>query len=76
MADDVVITARNNGPYHIKGSFRIVTQGGRELPVEQGQVWLCRCGHSLNKPFCDGSHKRVEFDSNLDTPAATPESPA
>lgn len=69
MADDVVITARNNGPYHIKGSFRIVTQGGRELPVEGGQAWLCRCGHSLNKPFCDGSHKRVEFDSNLDAPA-------
>lgn len=38
MADDVVITVRNDGPYHIKGSFRIVTQGGRELPVEEGQA--------------------------------------
>ncbi|MFP3890317.1 CDGSH iron-sulfur domain-containing protein [uncultured Ralstonia sp.] len=74
MADEVVITPRNNGPYHIKGSFRIVTQGGRELAIEGDQVWLCRCGHSLNKPFCDGSHKRVEFDSNLDAPA--PEKPA
>ena len=36
MADDVVITVRNNGPCHIKGSFRIVTQGGRELAVEEG----------------------------------------
>ena len=68
MADDVVITVRNNGPYHIQGSFRIVTQNGRELPVEEGQAWLCRCGHSLNKPFCDGSHKRAEFDSDLDAP--------
>jgi len=68
MADDVVITVRNNGPCHIKGSFRIVTQGGRELVIEGDQVWLCRCGHSLNKPFCDGSHKRIEFDSDLDAP--------
>ncbi|CAG2148921.1 CDGSH iron-sulfur domain-containing protein [Ralstonia mannitolilytica] len=66
MADDVVVTVRNNGPCHIKGSFRIVTQNGRELTVAADQVWLCRCGHSLNKPFCDGSHKRIEFDSNLD----------
>jgi len=73
MADDVVITARNNGPYHIKGAFRIVTQGGRELTIEGDQVWLCRCGHSLNKPFCDGSHKRTEFDSNLDAPPPTVE---
>ena len=63
MADDVVITVRNNGPYHIKGSFRIVTQGGRELPVEEGQAWLCRCGHSANKPFCDGSHAKAGFVS-------------
>ncbi|MDP1282457.1 CDGSH iron-sulfur domain-containing protein, partial [Klebsiella pneumoniae] len=51
MADDVVITVRNNGPYHIKGTFRVAIQGGRELAVEEGQAWLCRCGHSLNKPF-------------------------
>ena len=74
VMDGVVITARNNGPYHIKGSFRIVTQGGRELTVEGDQVWLCRCGHSLNKPFCDGSHKRAEFDNDLDAPA--PDAPA
>lgn len=61
-----IITPRNDGPYHIKGEFTIVTQGGREIAVEQDQVWLCRCGHSRNKPFCDGSHKAAEFKSNLD----------
>ena len=60
------ITPRNNGPYHINGEFKIVTQGGREIEVDQDQVWLCRCGHSKNKPFCDGSHKQAEFKSDLD----------
>lgn len=69
--DKVIVTARNNGPYHIKGSFRIVTQGGRELAIEGDQVWLCRCGHSLNKPFCDGSHKGCGFVG--DTPVTPPE---
>ena len=57
MADDVVITVRNNGPYHIKGTFRVATQGGRELAVEEGQAWLCRCGHSKT-PVSAPEHAR------------------
>jgi CDGSH-type Zn-finger protein len=33
---------------------------GQSLPVQE-TVYLCRCGHSANKPFCDGSHKKMNF---------------
>jgi CDGSH-type Zn-finger protein len=62
----VTITPRNDGPYHIKGDFKLTTQGGKPVAVEKDEVWLCRCGHSQSKPFCDGSHKKAGFQSNLD----------
>jgi CDGSH-type Zn-finger protein len=60
------IIPRNDGPYHIKGDFKLATQGGKPIEVGKDEVWLCRCGHSQNKPFCDGSHKKAGFLSNLD----------
>jgi CDGSH-type Zn-finger protein/uncharacterized Fe-S cluster protein YjdI len=49
-----------NGPLFVRGKVRIVGQGRRVLR-EDTRVALCRCGHSQNKPFCDGSHRRVGF---------------
>jgi CDGSH-type Zn-finger protein len=63
---DVIITPNNNGPYHVKGKVRIVTEAGREIAFDGDEVWLCRCGQSANKPFCDGSHKKAGFKNNLD----------
>jgi CDGSH-type Zn-finger protein len=60
------IISRNDGPYHIKGDFKLMTQGGTPIGVDKDEVWLCRCGHSQNKPFCDGSHKKAGFLNNLD----------
>ena len=34
---------------------------GKKYPA-QAQYALCRCGESANKPFCDGTHKKVQFD--------------
>ena len=59
-SEKVIITPTENGPYHVRGSFTIVLPSGRELPVED-EAWLCRCGGSQNKPFCDGTHSRIGF---------------
>ncbi len=66
---DVTINPNNNGPYRVKGSFKIITDGGREIPVDGDETWLCRCGQSATKPFCDGSHTKSGFKDNLDQTA-------
>jgi uncharacterized Fe-S cluster protein YjdI len=49
-----------NGPYMIETKCLIVHSDGRE-ETKSGLVFLCRCGSSANKPYCDGSHERIEF---------------
>jgi CDGSH-type Zn-finger protein len=57
MAEIEVI---KDGPYHITGVQKIETSDGS--PIEAAdEVWLCRCGQSAKKPFCDGAHKKVGF---------------
>ena len=58
--DETTIDARPNGPLHVRGQVRILGPGGT-LIREDTRVALCRCGASDNKPFCDGSHRRVGF---------------
>ncbi len=59
-AGPVTITASANGPLHVTGPLTLV--GADDQPVYCGtKTWLCRCGQSANKPFCDGSHKTVGF---------------
>jgi CDGSH-type Zn-finger protein len=49
-----------NGPLILEGRIRHAAREGAP-PAEYTHVALCRCGHSSNKPFCDGSHARVGF---------------
>ncbi len=61
MADEAcAITPTSNGPYHVKGSFRVVLPNGQEL-LTKSEAWLCRCGGSSTKPFCDGTHSKIGF---------------
>ncbi|GIW30645.1 MAG: hypothetical protein KatS3mg071_0819 [Meiothermus sp.] len=56
------IEFRENGSIGIETGGRYVfRQGDQEVVIEKPRVSLCRCGHSANKPFCDGTHKSVGF---------------
>ena len=52
------ITVIPNGPLMVEGTIT-VTKDGKEEAKEK--AFLCRCGHSKNKPYCDGSHKLNGF---------------
>ena len=54
------IEPRPNGPLFVRGRVKIVDAEGR-LIREDTRVALCRCGGSKNKPFCDGTHRRIGF---------------
>ena len=58
--DMVQIKAIENGPLKISGEIKLIGKDGNPIDYE-GDVFLCRCGHSKNKPFCDGSHKKSGF---------------
>ncbi len=64
-----------NGPYMVSGALPLAKetiganaegesvqwQHGKSYPL-QAQYALCRCGQSTNKPYCDGTHTKVNFD--------------
>jgi CDGSH-type Zn-finger protein/uncharacterized Fe-S cluster protein YjdI len=54
------VAPQRNGPLRMIGNFEICSGTGRTVKRTSGEA-LCRCGHSQNKPFCDGSHARVGF---------------
>ncbi|MGB9454420.1 MAG: CDGSH iron-sulfur domain-containing protein [Bryobacteraceae bacterium] len=56
------VTVFSNGPIRIEGEFEIVDPNGTAFGLAgRTQIGLCRCGHSANKPFCDGSHRTTGF---------------
>lgn len=67
----ITITVRQNGPYLVSGAdavhVTVLDHSGAPLAQEttRPSIALCRCGQSAQKPFCDGTHKRVGF---TDTP--------
>lgn len=60
------ITVNNNGSIRVEGDFVIVDPEGNEFGLAgRMAISLCRCGHSQNKPFCDGSHRTMNFEDKV-----------
>jgi CDGSH-type Zn-finger protein len=61
----VKITVRPNGPYRVEapeGSIELVDVNGNKYDLTGKPAFsLCRCGGSINKPFCDGTHSKIGF---------------
>lgn len=61
---DFKILVRNNGPLRLEGDITLCDQEGTPFGLAgRTVVSLCRCGQSANKPFCDGTHNKVGFES-------------
>ncbi len=56
----VMITPLANGPLEVAGSVEILSGTGRTINRSTA-TYFCRCGVSLDKPYCDGSHQRIGF---------------
>jgi CDGSH-type Zn-finger protein len=73
------ITVKKDGSMRVEGDFVIVDAEGREFGLGgRTAISLCRCGHSENKPFCDSSHKKFNFQSEVkarDLPPPEPKPP-
>lgn len=59
---DVRITALKNGPYKVEGAIEL-SYDGTPVPAGGSTVFLCRCGASSKKPFCDGTHSKIGFQA-------------
>ena len=60
------VHVHSDGPLLVTGDLRIGIPGGDE-PVAETRVFLCRCGASKNKPFCDGAHKEIGFEDHSES---------
>ncbi|MGH7930981.1 MAG: CDGSH iron-sulfur domain-containing protein [Candidatus Binatia bacterium] len=69
---EVVITAYPDGPYLVRGAYRIVDANGDEIELTRRTVALCRCGCSSQKPWCDSSHKSFNFRDSTKARAQLP----
>lgn len=58
-AGRVTVTPLRNGPLECRGPLVVEGSDGRRTAGDE--TWLCRCGGSQNKPYCDGTHEKNGF---------------
>lgn len=62
---NIQVQPMDDGPLAVTGGVPVIDPDGRPFAgTDEGPVYLCRCGSSGNKPFCDGSHVRVGFTAS------------
>ncbi|MFL6111763.1 MAG: CDGSH iron-sulfur domain-containing protein [Catenulispora sp.] len=66
------IVPYEDGPLIVRGDFELQTPDGRRIDPGRGTIALCRCGKSIIKPFCDGTHKAIRFRAGTDRESPSP----
>jgi CDGSH-type Zn-finger protein len=60
----VKISIRPNGPYLVEGDVEVLDVNGNKVDTSsRPRIALCRCGASVTKPFCDGTHSKIGFQA-------------
>ena len=62
-AHPVSITACPDGPLLVRGDLQLFDDDGRPVQPSRRTFALCRCGASVTKPFCDGTHSKIGFQA-------------
>jgi 3-phenylpropionate/trans-cinnamate dioxygenase ferredoxin subunit len=65
MMADVQVAVTENGPYKVTGPVELVDHDGHPVTVPGQTIFLCRCGGSTHKPFCDGTHSKLGFQGAM-----------
>ncbi len=60
---EITVTPGKNGPVKVEGAFQI-RAGSGQVRYSGNKVFLCRCGKSQNRPFCDGAHTKRQFEAD------------
>ncbi|MFC3881438.1 (4Fe-4S)-binding protein [Algoriphagus namhaensis] len=60
ISEEQIVEVAKNGPLMVYGNIKVKMPDGNTLTKSKVSAF-CRCGASQNKPFCDGSHKKIDF---------------
>jgi CDGSH-type Zn-finger protein len=70
------ITVKNNGSIRVEGEFELFDIDGNKFDLAgRAAISLCRCGQSKDKPFCDGTHRACNFQSEVKAHKLPPVTP-
>ncbi len=59
-SSEIPVSVVENGPLLVQGTLKVALADGSE-EIQKRSTAFCRCGHSENKPYCDGSHGKMNF---------------